>query len=313
VVAGIPEPQSDHAIRMTKVAQEFLAKFSSLTAEMEKQLGPETGDLKIRMGLCSGPVIGGVLLGGDSKFRVFGATVNTAMRLEASGEPNKIHLSEKTAGLLLEAGKEWFHARKEKVFVPGIGEIQTYFVRQRKDSAINKKMATIDTASSCSDLSVGSCELWQDDEENVLLPFMSHKGQRLVDWQVESLTGLLKKIVAYRNSDKKKRQGRFSLCFEKGETVLDEVQEIIELPAFDPKKSIITSEILASVQLSQNVIMQLRAFVEEVASLYHENPFHNFEHAVSESFHVWVVVNHAMTWSILILGPSDRKSWLFRQ
>lgn len=285
---------------MTKFAQECLSKFNLLTAEMEKQLGPETGDLKIRIGLCSGPVIGGVLLGGDSKFHVFGATVNTAMRLEALGEPDRIHLSEKTADLLLEAGKKkWVQARKEKMFIPGVGEIQTYFVTQRKASAINSKMidrTTIDTASFCSDLSAGSGDLWEDeDEENALLPSISLKGQRLVDWQVESLTGLLKKIVVYRNFGKKKRQDSFSLFFEKGETVLDEFQEIIELPAFDPKKSMITSETLASVQLSPNVTMQLRAFVEEVASLYHSNPFHNFEHAVSESCFAWMVVNHAMT------------------
>jgi class 3 adenylate cyclase len=71
-VAGVPEADPDHAVRMTKFAQECLVKFNSLTRELEKQLGPETGDLKLRVGLSSGPVIGGVLLGGDSKFHIFG-------------------------------------------------------------------------------------------------------------------------------------------------------------------------------------------------------------------------------------------------
>jgi hypothetical protein len=290
VVAGVPEPLPDHAVRMTKFAQECLSKFNALTREMEKQLGPETGDLKMRIGLSSGPLIGGVLLGGDSKFHIFGATVNIALRMESMGEPDRIHLSEKTADLLLEAGKKkWVQARKEKILVKGVGEIQTYFVTQRKSaqtlSANNKleKSTVSDTASFCSDLSAGSGDLWEDDEENALMPTLSLKGQRLVDWQVESLAGLLKKIIAYRNQGKKKRQDKVSFHFGKGETVLDEVQEIIELPEFDPKKSTITSDALAAVQLSTSVSSQLRAFVEEVAGLYHNNPFHNFEHAVGIS------------------------------
>jgi hypothetical protein len=208
--------------------------------------------------------------------------------MESMGEPDRIHLSEKTADLLLEDGKKkWVQARKEKILVKGVGEIQTYFITQRKSaqamSATNKLDKATETASFCSDLSAGSGDLWEDDEENALMPTMSLKGQRLVDWQVESLAGLLKKIIAYRNQGKKKRQEKVSFHFAKGETVLDEVQEIIELPEFDPKKSTITSDALAAVQLSTSGSSQLRAFVQEVAGLYHNNPFHNFEHAVSIS------------------------------
>jgi class 3 adenylate cyclase len=72
VVAGVPEPQPDHAVRMTKFAHECQMMFNALTLELERQLGPETSDLKMRFGLSSGPVIGGVLLGGASKFHIFG-------------------------------------------------------------------------------------------------------------------------------------------------------------------------------------------------------------------------------------------------
>ena len=72
VVSGVPEPQPDHAVRMTKFAQECLTKFNSLTRELEKQLGPETHDPKMRIGRSSGPVVGGVLLAGETKFHIFG-------------------------------------------------------------------------------------------------------------------------------------------------------------------------------------------------------------------------------------------------
>ena len=60
--------------------------------------------------------------------------------------------------------------------------------------------------------------------------------------------------------------------------VLNEVVDVIALPAFDPvvyqrmKKA---DEIV----LSQNVIDQVRLFVVCIAGMYHSNPFHNFDHA----------------------------------
>jgi hypothetical protein len=54
-VAGLPEPQPDHALRMARFAQECLFKFNELVRRFEVQLGPDTGDLQIRMGLHSGP------------------------------------------------------------------------------------------------------------------------------------------------------------------------------------------------------------------------------------------------------------------
>lgn len=208
--------------------------------------------------------------------------------MEATSEPDRIHLSEKTAELLLEAGKKkWVKARKEKILVKGVGDIQTYFITQRKSHQVSvpqaNKNSKLDNKSSdtsfCSDLSVGSGDLWDEDDPNKTMvnTIITFKGQRLIDWQVESLGGLLKKIVAYRNQGRKKKVETFSLALPKGETVLDEVQEIIELPEFDNKKSTLSSDVLASVELSPAVKTQLRAYVEEIASVYHDNPFHNFE------------------------------------
>ncbi len=115
-VTGLPEARKDHAISMAKFARECLDKFNELSKQLEITLGPDTGDLALRTGLHSGPVTAGVLRGDKSRFQLFGATVNTAARVEATGMRNRVHMSTDTAQLLMEGGKEhWVKKRADVV------------------------------------------------------------------------------------------------------------------------------------------------------------------------------------------------------
>ena len=59
--------------------------------------------------------------------QLFGDTVNTAARMESTGQPNMIQVSQKTADLIIAAGKEkWVTAREELVNAKGKGLVQTY-------------------------------------------------------------------------------------------------------------------------------------------------------------------------------------------
>jgi hypothetical protein len=60
--------------------------------------------------------------------------------------------------------------------------------------------------------------------------------------------------------------------------VLDEVEEVIALPAFDSAAAERQNQ-LAPVELSESVETQLQAYFQTIAALYRENDFHNFEHA----------------------------------
>ena len=55
--------------------------------------------------------------------------LNTAARMESTGSPGKIHISEATAELLRTANKEsWIIPRSEKVSAKGKGTMQTYWI-----------------------------------------------------------------------------------------------------------------------------------------------------------------------------------------
>lgn len=118
--AGLPEPRSDHAVAMARFAAKCVKTMSRVTKQLEIQLGPDTGDLCIRVGLHSGPVTAGVLRGERARFQLFGDTVNVAARMESNGRPNQIQLSQETADLLLQAGKgSWIEPREDVITAKG--------------------------------------------------------------------------------------------------------------------------------------------------------------------------------------------------
>ena len=62
-------------------------------------------------------------------------TVNTASRMESTGTPRWIQVSQTTADALVLHGKQsWLIPRKEKVTAKGKGEMQTYFLEWKEKS-----------------------------------------------------------------------------------------------------------------------------------------------------------------------------------
>jgi 3'5'-cyclic nucleotide phosphodiesterase len=105
----------------------------------------------------------------------------------------------------------------------------------------------------------------------------SKQVQRLVDWNVEMLQRLLVSIIA-----KRKASGQVSetdlppLKLEEGKSYLDEVVEVIEFAPFDAATSPDKLD-PDSVELDVAAATQLRAYVEFMASKFHDNHFHAFE------------------------------------
>ena len=83
-------------------------------------------DLKIRIGVHTGPIVAGVI--GKNKFAydLWGAAVNMANRLETTCPPGNIQISENTKSLL---GNNFSYEKKEITSIKGIGKINTYIVK----------------------------------------------------------------------------------------------------------------------------------------------------------------------------------------
>ena len=217
----------------------------------------------MRFGLHSGPVTAGVLRGEKSRFQLFGDTVNTAARMEENGVRNRIHVSQETANLLIVAGKKnWIKSREELVAIKGKGDMQTYWVELESSAAHGTRRVVVESLggsnadkfsiSEIKNVSTGEYTGSDKDLEsvggNVTIgggtwaggtvagtslggSHLSVKSQRLIEWNVDVLQRLLKKIVAMRpRRVGRATQGNFKISTTPGVTVLDEVQEIITLP-----------------------------------------------------------------------------------
>lgn len=113
------------------------------------------------------------------------------------------------------------------------------------------------------------------------------KTQRLIDWNIDVLLRLLKQVVARRisrglGSSQVDLLVETSLVGGNG-SVLGEVKEIIALPHFDA--SVLKNEQNAdAVVLDESVKAELREYVSSLASMYRNNPFHNFEASIETCF-----------------------------
>ncbi len=80
--------------------------------------------LPIRIGLASGPVVGGVIGQQRILFDLWGDTVNTAARMQSTGVPGRIQVSERT----MELASAQFEFEARVVEVKGLGSLTTYLL-----------------------------------------------------------------------------------------------------------------------------------------------------------------------------------------
>eukprot|EP00980_Cylindrotheca_fusiformis_P000322 scaffold78_cov96-Cylindrotheca_fusiformis.AAC.1 len=158
--------------------------------------------------------------------------------------------------------------------------MQTYWLKTKSETGFEPSKSK-SSAETHTESSMSSSVREADDISDLDGVEAMTKTQRLVEWNVEVLSSLLQQIIASRGgtvdlddlvlSQKEATIGT-------GKTVLEEFVPIIPLKRFDAGE-LSKRQKASSIEIDEEAKSQLRSYLAHVASMYQDNPFHNFEHA----------------------------------
>ena len=125
--AGVPEARESavrDAVHAALAMQDFMEERQRVRLTEGKPA------FHMRVGLHTGPVVAGIV--GDRKFQydIWGDSVNTASRMESSGEVGHVNISAHTRSLIADDPELLFTPRG-RVQAKGKGELEMYFVSRR--------------------------------------------------------------------------------------------------------------------------------------------------------------------------------------
>jgi adenylate cyclase len=130
VAAGVPAPRKNHAIVLARLALEMMEY-----VHQEEFLGGKHA-IEIRIGINSGPLIGGVI--GRKKFvyALWGDMVNTASRMESHGASGKIQITRATYELI----QDHFECEHiGEIAVKGKGRMEAWHLIREKEKSRNTR------------------------------------------------------------------------------------------------------------------------------------------------------------------------------
>ncbi len=118
VVAGVPTSRPDHAQAIARSALGMMEALRGIT-------WPSGDPVRVRMGIATGPAVAGVIGKKKFAFDLWGDTVNTASRMESSGEADRIRVTRRTYELL---HSDFRFDGPHSLEVKGKGRLDTWFL-----------------------------------------------------------------------------------------------------------------------------------------------------------------------------------------
>ncbi|KAH8377100.1 hypothetical protein KR093_003438, partial [Drosophila rubida] len=153
VVSGLPLKNGNrHVGEIASLALHLIETVGNLKIRHKP-----TQMMQLRIGLHSGPCAAGVVGQKMPRYCLFGDTVNTASRMESTGEAMKIHISELTYQLLQNIGG-YICVERGLTSIKGKGDLRTYWLIKRLKPEVRSLMisdwapdliSTVDSSNSC--------------------------------------------------------------------------------------------------------------------------------------------------------------------
>ena len=120
--SGLLTDSDDHAAAMLDVCLETLRMIASRT----QSSGPRL-HISLRIGVATGPVVGGIIGSQRKFFRLFGDTVNTAARMSTTAKAGEITLTQATLDALGEGQRAVYNVEAPRLLhIKGKGEMPVY-------------------------------------------------------------------------------------------------------------------------------------------------------------------------------------------
>ncbi len=124
-VSGMPTPDENHAENMIDAALDILEA-------LEERAKTSEIKWRIRIGINSGKIVGGVVGVKKYLYDVFGDAINTASRMESNSEPMRLNISPSTYELVKDKKDKYIFTERTPIEVKGKGEIKMYFVNRQE-------------------------------------------------------------------------------------------------------------------------------------------------------------------------------------
>jgi len=121
VVGGISFPQPDHVQASAELAFDMQKEIERLNQQYNTSV-------RLRIGICTGPVVAGVIGRGRFAYDLWGETVNLACFLDSTGETGKIQIAESTYERLKH---KYQFEPKHSIDVKGHDHLSAYWLDKR--------------------------------------------------------------------------------------------------------------------------------------------------------------------------------------